>query len=103
MDLCDSSQGEKGDVGPEGAKGDGGEIGLKGKEGPPGAPGLVGVRVSASAANSKFHSVPTKRQLFLSTYNLVRFPFTRVRRVNLAKLVKEENQEKRFVSSLAWG
>lgn len=62
--LYDSSQGEKGDVGSEGITGDGGEIGLKGKEGPPGPPGLMGVRVSASAAHSKFHSVPTKRQLF---------------------------------------
>lgn len=73
LDLYYSSQGEKGDAGPEGAKGDRGEIGLKGKEGDPGPPGLVGVRVSASAANSKFHSVPMKRQLFLSTYSPVQF------------------------------
>lgn len=84
-----------GDAGPEGAKGERGEIGLKGKEGPLGPPGLAGVRVSVLAANS------TKRQLFLSTYNPVRFSFTRVRRVNLAKLVKEESQEKRFVNPLS--
>lgn len=66
-----SSQGDNGDAGPEGATGDRGEIGLKGKEGTPGPPGLVGVRVSVSAANSKFDLIPMKRQLFLSTYNPV--------------------------------
>lgn len=96
-------QGEKGDIGPEGAKGDRGEIGLKGKEGPPGHPGLIGVRVSASPDSSKFNSLPTIRHLFVSIYNLLRFSSTRVRRVNLAKLVKEENQEKRFDASLASG
>ncbi len=103
MDLHYSSQGEKGDSGPEGAKGDRGDIGLKGTEGPPGPPGLVGVRVSVSATSSEFDSIPVKRQLFLSTYNRVRFSFARVRRVNLAKLVKEEDQEKRLVTSFAWG
>lgn len=73
--MFDSSQGDKGDAGPEGTTGDRGEIGLKGKEGPPGPPGLVGVRVSVSAANSKCHSVPMKRQLFLFTYNSVRLFF----------------------------
>lgn len=96
-------QGEKGDIGPEGAKGERGEIGLKGKEGPPGHPGLIGVRVSASADSSKFNSLPTIRHLFVSIYNLLRFSSTRVRRVNLAKLVKEENQEKRFDASFASG
>ncbi len=101
--LYDSSQGEKGDAGLEGAKGERGEIGLKGKEGPPGPPGLVGVRVSISAANSWFHSLPLKRQLSLPPYDLVRFSFTRVRTVNLAKSVKEESLEKRVVSSLCLG
>lgn len=96
-------QGEKGDISPEGAKGDRGEIGLKGKEGPPGHPGLIGVRVSASPDSSKFNSLPTIRHLFVSIYNPLRFSSTRVRRVNLAKLVKEENLEKRFDASLASG
>lgn len=42
-----------------------------------------------------------KKAALLSAHNLVRFSFIRVRRVNTAKLVKEENQEKRFVHSLA--
>lgn len=82
--TCDCPQGEKGDAGLEGAKGDRGDIGLKGKEGPPGPPGLMGVRVSVSAAKLFFPSVPMNRRLFLSTHGLLRFPFTRVRRVNLA-------------------
>lgn len=68
LDLYYSPQGDKGDAGQEGGKGDRGEIGLKGKEGPLGPPGLVGVRVSVTAANSKFHSIPMKRQLILSAY-----------------------------------
>lgn len=91
------SQGENGEMGPEGAEGDRGEIGLNGKEGPPGHPGLIGVRVSTSAHSSKFNSLSTIRQLFVSISNPVRFlSSARVRRGNLAKLEKEENREKRF-------
>lgn len=66
-----NSQGEDGEMGPEGAEGDRGEIGLNGKEGPPGHPGLTGVRVSASADTSKFNSLSTIRQLFVSIYKPV--------------------------------
>ena len=66
--LCYFSQGEKGDAGPEGAKGDRGEIGLKGKEGPPGPPGLVGVRVSASAAQLQTSLSSHEKTALLSTY-----------------------------------
>lgn len=55
--FYDFFQGEKGDTGPDGINGDVGEIGLKGNEGPLGPPGLTGVRVSAPAGNSEFHSV----------------------------------------------
>lgn len=88
-------------MGPEGAEGDRGEIGLNGKEGPPGPPGLIGVRVSTSADSSKFNSLSTIRQLFVSIYNPC-FSSTRVRRVNLVKLEKEENQEKRFDNFRFW-
>lgn len=63
--TCWCFQGEKGEAGADDAKGDRGDIGLKGKEGPPGPPGLVGVRVSVSTTNSKFHSFPMKRQLLI--------------------------------------
>lgn len=90
-------------MGPEGAEGDRGEIGLSGKEGPPGPPGMIGVRVSTSADSSKFNSLSTIRRLFVSIYNPVRFlSSARVRRVNPAKLEKEENQEKRFDSFCFW-
>ena len=103
IDLFCCSQGEKGEAGPEGATGERGEIGLKGKEGPPGPPGLVGVRVSVSSANSVFHSIPMNRRLFCPLTAPVQFFFPRVRRGNLAHTVKEENQDKRFVGSLARG
>lgn len=72
---CVNSQGENGEMGPEGAEGDTGEIGLNGEEGPPGHPGLIGVRVSTSAHSSKFNSLSTIRQFFVSIYNPVRFFF----------------------------
>lgn len=102
---CVHSQGENGEMGPEGAEGDRGEIGLNGEEGPPGHPGLIGVRVSTSAHSSKFNSLSTIRQLFVSIYNPVGFFFSsnRVRRVNLAKLEKEEDQEQRYDGSLNSG
>lgn len=90
-------------MGPEGAEGDRGEIGLNGKEGPPGPPGLIGVRVSTSVDSSKFNSLSTIRQLFVSIYNPVRFfSSTRVRRVNPGRLEREENLETRFDSSRLW-
>jgi len=89
-----SSQGDQGDAGQEATEGDRGEMGLRGKDGPSGPPGLVGVRVRVSSfpheEEALFVQLPKNTCLICSSS-------ARVRKVNLVFLVKEENQEKRFV------